>query len=145
MKPKHILIVDDEVGFTRLLKLNLERLGQHTVTIVNRPHEALAVARKDKPDLILLDVIMPGVDGTKLAENFKADPILWDVPIVFLTATVSQAESAHKGLQRGGFIFLSKPVELADLEACLAQHLAQPTPNQAQSPTPSTQAPRPTT
>ena len=139
MKPKHILIVDDESTFTRLLKINLETQTSHTVAVVNRAYEAIPAARKQKPDLVLLDVIMPGVDGGELAARFQADPYLRDVPIVFLTATVSRAES-EKGLKNGGFTFLSKPVSLPSLLACIAQHLgptmrnAAPKPLNADSP-----------
>ncbi|MEN9572160.1 MAG: hypothetical protein RL514_15 [Verrucomicrobiota bacterium] len=122
MKPKHILIVDDEASFTRLLKVNLERHTQHTITVVNRPHEAIPAAHKEKPDLILLDVIMPGQDGGDLAVRMQADPLLRDVPIVFLTATVSQTE-AHRGVKSGGFTLLAKPVSMSDLLACLAHYL----------------------
>ncbi len=122
MKPKHILIVDDEASFTRLLKVNLEARTQHTVAVVNRAHEAIPAAHKQKPDLILLDVIMPGFDGGELAARIQADPLLRDVPIVFLTATVSQTE-AHRGVKSGGFTLLAKPVSMPDLLACLAQYL----------------------
>lgn len=122
MKPKHILVVDDETSFTRMLKVNLELHTQHTVVVVNRPHEALAAAHKQKPDLVLMDVIMPGQDGGELAARFQADPFLRGVPIVFLTATVSRAE-AEKGLTSGGFPFLAKPVKLNELLTCLARYL----------------------
>ena len=120
MKPKHILVVDDETSFTRMLKVNLELHTQHTVVVVNRPHEALAAAHKQKPDLVLMDVIMPGQDGGELAARFQADPFLRGVPIVFLTATVSRAE-AEKGLTSGGFPFLAKPVKPMQLRAFLGQ------------------------
>lgn len=122
MKPKHILIVDDEASFTRVLKVNLEARTGHTVTIVNRAHEAIPAAHKQRPDLILLDVIMPHLDGGELAARIQADPFLRDVPIVFLTGTVSRAE-AHQGVKNGGFTFLAKPVSMPDLMACVAQHL----------------------
>ena len=123
MKPKHILIVDDEASFTNLLKINLERRTGHTVEAVNRAHEAIPAARKHKPDLILLDVIMPGTDGGELAARIQADAFLRAVPIVFLTATVSRTEAAHQGLKSGGFTFLAKPVSMPDLLACIALHL----------------------
>lgn len=122
MKPKHILIVDDEASFTRMLKINLEAHTQHSVVVINRPQEALSAAHKQRPDLVLLDVIMPGLDGGDLAARFQADASLRGVPIVFLTATVSRAE-AERGLKSGGFPFLAKPVKLADLLNCVAQHL----------------------
>jgi CheY-like chemotaxis protein len=135
MKPKRILIVDDEVSFTRLLKVNLEARTQHTIEVVNRAHEALPAARKQKPDLILLDVIMPGQDGGELAARFQADAGLHDVPVVFLTATVSRTEAAHQGMKSGGFTFLSKPVSMPDLLACLERYLGPTLPKPITPPT----------
>lgn len=131
MKPKHILIVDDEASFTRLLKVNLEARTQHTIEVINRAHEALLAAHKKKPDLILLDVIMPGQDGGELAARLQADPGLRDVPIIFLTATVSRREATHQGLKSGGFTFLSKPISMPDLLACIALHLGPTVANSA--------------
>lgn len=122
MKPKHILIVDDEASFTRLLKVNLESRTQHTIAVVNRAHEAIPAAHKQRPDLILIDVIMPGQDGGELAAQIRADPLLRTVTIVFLTATVSQTE-ARRGVKSGGFTFLAKPISMPDILACIAEHL----------------------
>ena len=123
MNKKRILIIDDESSFTRMVKLNLECLGGYAVLEVNRPHEALRGARTFQPDLILLDVIMPGVDGGEVAAKLRADPQLCGVPIVFLTATVSLPEAGRSGLNSGGFLFLAKPVALADLIACITRQL----------------------
>ena len=122
---KHrILVVDDEASFTRLLKLNLERTGHYEVRAENRSTDALAAAREFHPELILLDVMMPGLDGGTLASYFLESPKYKGVPVVFLTATVTKEEvSSHGGLI-GGLPFLAKPVDLAELEACLKQHLA---------------------
>ncbi|PAW91512.1 MAG: response regulator [Pedosphaera sp. Tous-C6FEB] len=135
MKPKHILIVDDEASFTRLVKLNLETHTGHTVTVVNRAHEAFASVRLQPPDLILLDVVMPGLDGGELATRLRADPHLSKVPIVFLTATVSRAE-AQAGKKNGEFTFLAKPVSLRELLACVAQHLGPPPGKDSAAPAP---------
>ena len=142
MKPKHILIVDDEPSFTRLLKVNLESRTQHTIAVVNRAHEAIPAAHKQKPDLILLDVIMPGFDGGELAARIQADPLLHTVPIVFLTATVSQTE-AHRGVKSGGVTLLAKPVSMPDLLACLALHLGPTVANATPPPAPPTPRPAP--
>ncbi len=122
---KHrILVVDDEASFTRLLKLNLERTGRYEVRTENRPTEALVAAREFHPELILLDVMMPGLDGGTLASYFLESPKFKGVPVVFLTATVTKEEvSTHGGLI-GGLPFLAKPVDMAELETCLQHHLA---------------------
>lgn len=121
---QRILVLDDEPGFTRLLKLNLERTGRYEVHVENRSTEALAAARGFHPDLILLDVMMPGLDGGTLAGYFLNSLLFSGVPIVFLTATVTKEEvSSHGGLI-GGLAFLAKPVNMAELVACLEHHLA---------------------
>ena len=112
---KRILIVDDEVSFARMVKLNLEKTGQFEVRAENKPSYALAAAREFKPDLILLDVIMPGMDGGDVSNQFKHDRLLKQVPIIFLTATVSRRESGDAGLKSGGDIFLAKPISVEAL------------------------------
>lgn len=117
-----ILVVDDEVTFTRLLKLNLESTGRYSVRVENDPRLALPAALDFHADLVLLDVMMPDLDGGDVASRFASNPRLKQVPIVFLTATVKHAEvDAHHG-SFGGLDFLSKPVALPELLACLDTH-----------------------
>ncbi len=124
---KRILVVDDEASFTRLLKLNLEQTGEYEVLVENQPTQAVAAARHFKPDLVLLDVMMPEMDGGTLAANMRAHPALADVVIVFLTAAVKKEEVLSRRGQIGGFPFIAKPVDLGDLLSCLKEHLgAQP-------------------
>ena len=119
---KKIMIVDDESGFTRLMKLTLEKMGGYRVLEVNEGLKAWAKAREFRPDLILLDIVMPKIDGGDVAAQFKADPDLKKVPIVFLTAIVSKKEAAP-GDMIGGFPFISKPVSLDALVKCIEQNL----------------------
>jgi two-component system, OmpR family, response regulator len=124
MKPKkRILIIDDEAGFTRLLKLNLEATGDYEVREENRGPNGPGAAREFKPDLILLDVMMPGMDGGAVAERVQADRSLKSVPIVFLTAAAKQEEvTAHAG-RIGGFPFIAKPISLSKVIEVIEQHL----------------------
>ena len=71
---------------------------------------------------------MPNVDGGELAARLQADPVLCTTPIIFLTATVSNHESAHRGLNSGGFLFLAKPVSQADLIQYINDHVKAPSP-----------------
>jgi two-component system, OmpR family, response regulator len=123
---KRILVVDDEPSITRLLKLNLEQTGDYEVGTVNASSAALATAEAFHPALILLDVMMPGLDGGQLASQFAASPRLKGVPVVFLTAAVTREEvRARRGLV-GGLPFLAKPVDLQEVLACLERHLGAP-------------------
>src|SRR5689334_14379399 len=123
---KRILIVDDEVSFARMVKLNLEKTGRFDVRAENKPTYAIAAAREFKPDLILLDVIMPSMDGGDIAAHIKADRHLRDVPVVFLTATVSQREAGEGGLNSGGALFLAKPVSVENLIKCINENTKKP-------------------
>ncbi len=121
MKKKRILIVDDEVSFTRLVSLNLSYL--YFVRVENSPIEAHKAALEFKPDLILLDVMMPEMDGGDLASGLRADPSLQNVPIVFLTAAVAKKEVSSHGGTIGGFPFLAKPASVQEIRECIEKHL----------------------
>ena len=120
---KRILIVDDEVPFTRMVKLNLEKTGDFEVRMENRATNALPAAREFKPDLIILDVIMPGMDGGDVQSQIKRDRTLREVPIIFLTATVSKREAGEGGLNSGGQLFLAKPVSVENLVSRIHEQL----------------------
>src|SRR5262245_16430276 len=109
MNQRRVMIIDDEPGFTRLLKLTLERTGRFEVLEENNGTKAWMAARDFNPDIIFLDVVMPEIDGGDVAQQIRSDPALSHVPIVFLTAIVSAKEGGH---EIGGFPFLAKPVSL---------------------------------
>ena len=115
-RKKRILLVDDEASFTRLMKLNLESNAEYEVHIENDGSKAVSTARSFQPDLILLDVIMPDIDGGEVASKLGADPKLKNVPVVFLTAVVSKNEVIEHGDMIGGRQFLAKPVTVADVK-----------------------------
>jgi CheY-like chemotaxis protein len=114
MSKKRILLVDDEPGFTRLLRLILPSFE---VCEENDATQAVATTKRFKPDLILLDVIMPGVDGGMVAAEIRADPVFSDTPIVFLTAIIS-SDANGSGLI-DGYPFLAKPVTKDKLLGCI--------------------------
>lgn len=115
MEKKRILIVDDEVPFTQLLKLVLEKDGRYVVQVENQGIMALASAREFRPDMIFMDVIMPDIEGSRVASMIRSDEELRSIPIVFLTAVVSKEEAGATGGLIGGFPFMAKPVTAADL------------------------------
>ena len=120
---KRILVIDDEVSFARMVKINLEKSGGFEVRVENAAVAALTAARDFKPDLILLDVIMPNMDGGDVARQIKRDRNLKQTPIIFLTASVSKREAGDGGLNSGGELFLAKPVSVEALISCINEHL----------------------
>lgn len=120
---KRILLVDDEESFTRLLKLNLERTGNYEVRVENWAAGALAAAKDFKPDLVLLDVIMPQMFGGDVASQIQADSELISTPIVFLSASVKkQRVEEHEGVI-SGFPFIAKPASLECVIETIEKHL----------------------
>jgi len=115
MPKRKILIVDDENDFTTMVKLNLEATGRYDVMVENIAVNAVNAALGYKPDLILLDVIMPGTEGPDIVSNMKEHAGLRDIPIVFLTATVRKAEVEQENGEIGGHVFIAKPCSLTEL------------------------------
>lgn len=116
--PHRVLIIDDNRGDLFLLEsiLNSREYDTHTL---NDPTRAAEVARSVLPDVILLDVAMPEIDGFTLCVQLKADPDLQDIPVVFLTA-MSDVKAKIAGFDAGGNDFLVKPVDPAELLARVA-------------------------
>ena len=121
-QPPHLLIVDDAPTNIEVL-LNI--LGEdHEVTFATSGAEALdLLAPGDLPELILLDVMMPGMDGFQLCERLKADPLTRDIPVIFVTAR-TDAESETRALAAGGVDFIHKPVNEAVVRARVRLQLA---------------------
>ena len=110
MATKRILIIDDEAGFTNLVKLNLEQTRRFVVGVVNESVDAMAVAEEFKPQLILLDVMMPGKDGGELLAELEVNEQLKNVPVLFLTAsTMNQLARAEQAAVQGRPV-IAKPV-----------------------------------
>lgn len=123
MEKKRILIVDDQVSITRLLKINLEQTNHFEVKTENEASRALAVAEVFAPDLILLDVMMPEVDGGELAQLLRESHQLRHVPIIFLTAAVRKGEVSSRSGHIGGLPFIAKPVNFAEVLTCIEKEL----------------------
>src|SRR5262249_24080407 len=125
---KRGLVIDDEASFARMVKLNLEKTGEFEVRVENKATSAVATAREFKPDLVLLDVIMPTMDGGDVANQIKRDRALKETPIIFLTATVSKREAGEGGFNSGGPLLLAKPVRVEILITRKNERLRQPSP-----------------
>jgi len=114
-----IMVVDDEPALTRMIQINLERAGDYDVFTENKGCNAIEAVRECRPDLILLDIMMPDKSGDDVAQELRDDPKLSSIPIVFLTALVTQDETDSKASTIGGNIFLAKPVKAAALVAVI--------------------------
>ena len=125
MTKKKILVVDDEAGVTRMLKRNLESTGRYEVRAENSGEVTVAAAREFKPDMILLDVMMPGTGGDEVAAQLKEDKSLSHIPVVFLSAIVKKEETQPTGGNIGGLTFLAKLVKLDDLITCIEKHIGK--------------------
>ncbi len=119
-----ILIVDDEPAITRMVKLNLERTGNYLVHTENQGKMALAAAREFKPDLIILDIMMPDLGGDEISQQLKDDTELSKIKVIFMTAIVTHAETDAMGHVIGGQIFLAKPVNTEEMIETIEKVLA---------------------
>jgi DNA-binding response OmpR family regulator len=111
-----VLVIDDEAPIRLLCRVNLEAEGMSVIEAGDGPG-GLDLARSEQPEVILLDVMMPGLDGWRVAERLLEDPVTRDIPIVFLTARADIRDRA-RGIDLGGLDYVTKPfnpVELASL------------------------------
>lgn len=107
MKRKRILVVDDEVYILHILEFSLAVEGYDVMTAPSG-EQALQMIEEDRPDLIVLDILMPGIDGLEVCRCIKADERLADIPIIFLSAKEQKADRAF-GLALGASAYISKP------------------------------------
>ena len=111
-----IMIADDDPHIREVVTFALENAG-HQVTVREDGRTALESALAEQPDLVVLDIMMPDLDGSELAASFKDDRLLGDVPILFMTALVEGNECG----ERGGQTYLSKSASVEHLIACIEQ------------------------
>ena len=123
MQKKKILVIDDEEGFLKLVKLILERTGSYTVQTASDGVTGFAAMATFQPDLILLDVMLGGDDGAEIARQIEADETLKHVPIIFVTGLVTKEESAATGGFIGQHTFLAKPISAQELIARVEESL----------------------
>jgi two-component system alkaline phosphatase synthesis response regulator PhoP len=123
-----ILLVDDEPDIVEFLKYNLERENFKVIKSYNG-EEALNLL-KEKPDLILLDIMMPGMSGYEVCKRIRENNQFKDIPIVFLTA-LSQENDEIKGLEAGGSDFIKKPISTPKLIARVKANLRHTRPSKS--------------
>ncbi len=110
---KRILAVDDEKHILRLVQINLEKAGYEVVTASNG-REALEAVKAQHPDLIVMDVMMPEMDGLEALQNLKNDEATATIPVVMLTAKAQDAD-VFQGWQSGADLYLTKPFNPMEL------------------------------
>lgn len=115
-----ILIADDDLSSIAIINASLEETFQ--ISFARSGQEALDAAAKIKPDLILLDIVMPGMDGFEVCERLKADPDLADIPVIFMTA-LGATEDEVRGLTLGAIDYVTKPAEPVVLRARVSNHV----------------------
>ena len=122
---KRVMVVDDERGFTEMVRMSLESLGEYSVCEVNDARKAVSTARSFQPELILLDVMMPEMDGGDVASALARDAELAEVPLIYLTALVSKEEAPAAGMRTPKHRFLPKPTSMVHLMETIEKTIAQ--------------------
>ena len=110
-----ILLVEDDLDIQKVVRMSLKFRGVREVVVANNGEECLAVVNQVKPDVILLDVMMPALDGYETCRRLKADPETRSIPVIFLTAKAQQFEM-KRGLEVGGLGYLIKPFDPMTLQ-----------------------------
>ena len=123
-----ILLVDDDPDFVEATRTVLES-APYEVIVAYDGDEGLAKVQEERPDLVLLDIIMPTQDGFHVCEKLKSDPELWDIPVIMLTSLSQRigetAYSVHDGMMLEADDFIDKPVRPAELLTRVARLLTQ--------------------
>lgn len=116
MTDKKILIVDDEINFAKYLKSHIEETHHYQAFVATSGEEGIAFVKQHKPDLVLLDIMMPGLDGLETLKRIKG--IDKEVPICMVTAVWSD-EEGRKCLEAGAYDYITKPIDLEYLKTAI--------------------------
>ena len=117
-----ILVIDDEEAVRSAVKRRLEREGYEVILAADGA-QALEIVAREIPDLILLDIIMPGIDGLEVCRRLKADPATTGIPVIFLTAH-AKSEKVLTGFEVGAVDYVTKPFYTPELLARVHVHVA---------------------
>ena len=121
MNPTRVLVVDDEAPIRLLCRVNLEAEGMQVLEAADGL-AGVEAARAERPDVILLDVMMPGMDGWQVAERLVEDDTTNQIPLIFLTARAELRDRA-RGLELGGVDYITKPFNPVELASVVEQLL----------------------
>lgn len=117
-----ILIVDDVPENLQVIAHALESYENYVLHMAENGEQALQLVADKKPDLILLDVMMPGMDGFAVCRQLKSAPVTAEIPVIFITAK-TDSESVVRGFQEGGVDYITKPFQVSELRARVETHL----------------------
>ena len=120
--PIKVLAIDDDIAMTDLLSLLL-RTNKFDVITANNGMDGIALVKHALPDIVLLDVMMPGMDGFEVCKKLKTDEALSRIPIIFVTA-LTQGEDEEKGFKLGAVDYILKPISPPILKERVKNHLA---------------------
>jgi len=121
---KKILVVDDNLELNELIKETLEETGRYEVLWEVRGSYGLITAKQFKPDLILMDLLMPDIPGNEVAQQLAQDEETKKIPVVYFTVIVSKDELESHAGYIGGHPFLAKPATIEELMHCVEKNLA---------------------
>lgn len=127
-----ILVIDDDELVSRTLQRTL-KLYDYQVMVANSGPEGLQLARRHRPDLFVLDIMMPGMDGYQVCRQIRGDPLLADLPVLFLTAK-GKDEDKIEGFRAGADDYLSKPFNMEELQLRVKAILRRSTPAESSTP-----------
>ncbi len=116
MDTKKILIVDDEKDALFILERELAARG-YSVIVADNGNDALDLAKSEHPDLIILDIWMPGMDGPEVAAKLQENPKTKDIPVIFLTCLFQKREGEEQGRVVAGKVLIAKPYSIDGLSA----------------------------
>jgi len=120
--PPKILVVDDDRNLLKLFKYVLEKDGFAVITAMDG-ERGLELALAERPDLVMLDLKMPKLDGMEVLRKLKADPLTAAIPVVMITASAQKAD-AERALREGAVGYIIKPFHIAELRDCVRAALS---------------------
>jgi len=119
-----LLVAEDHPDIRLLLESQLRQAGYEVIAVTDG-EGAIRLARSEQPDAVILDVVMPGLDGLSVLDDLRSDPRTRDIPVILVTANAQETQ-VTEGIRRGADAYVTKPFVLADLLAPLEQLLADP-------------------
>lgn len=131
MAQERILIIDDDRQVALALSIRLAAAGYET-DVANDGESGLVKLAENRPDVVLLDIRMPGIDGFEVIGRMKKDPQSADIPVIFVSAN-AQETAKRAALNAGGRFFLEKPFESKDLLKAIATLIAEQSPAEQES------------